>query len=114
MSNGFYINLENGEVNLDTNWFADKGFSEEQIIWAILHELSHFRDLSEDSKGVLGQFSYMENKAKEIGALMMKKWEEKYGKTDPEFIETLKKQSPISKKNPSKTMNQVEQAAYKM
>ncbi len=45
---------------------------------------------------------------------MMKKWEEKYGVSDPEFIEKLKKQRPVSKKNPQKTMNAVERAAYQI
>ena len=35
MSNGFYIDLENGTVNLDTKWFAEKGFSKEQIFYWI-------------------------------------------------------------------------------
>ena len=41
MSNRFFIDLETGEVNLDTKWFAEKGYSKDQILWAILHELSH-------------------------------------------------------------------------
>ncbi len=114
MSNGFYIDLENGVVNLDTKWFAAKGFSKEQILWANLHELSHFRDLSQDPERMMKNFEEIREQAKEIGAKMMEKWEQKFGTTDPEFVEKLKKQRPISKKNPSKTMNAAEQAAYKI
>jgi len=113
MSDGFYIDLENGEVNMDTKWFAEKEFSKEQIIWANLHELSHFRDLANDSEQMMKNFDYIGEQAKKTGAIMMDKWEEKYGATDPEFIENLKKQRPISKKYPNKTMNAVEQTAYK-
>ncbi len=114
MSNGFYIDLENGEVNLDTKWFAEKGFSKEQILWANLHELSHFRDLAQDPEKMMKNFDYIGEQAKKTGAVILKKWEDKYGANDPEFIENLKKQNPISKKEPSKTMNAVEQSAYKI
>ena len=98
MSNGFYIDLEKGVIHLDTKWFADKDFSETQIVWANLHELSHFRDLAEDSENMMGNFEYMRRCARKTGDFMMRKWEEKYGATDPEFIEQLKKQKPTSKK----------------
>ncbi|MEM4282832.1 MAG: hypothetical protein QXN89_04140 [Candidatus Woesearchaeota archaeon] len=114
MSNGFYIDLENGVVHLDTKWFAEKGFSVEQILWATLHELSHFRDLAQDPERMMRNFEYIREQAKRTGAIIMQKWEQKYGATDPEFIERLKKQRPISKKDPSKTMNAIEQAAYKI
>jgi hypothetical protein len=114
ISNGFYIDLENGEVNLDTKWFAEKGFSKEQILWATLHELSHFRDLADDLERMMKNFDYIKEQAKKTGAIMMKKWEDKYGASDPKFIENLKKQRPISKKDPSKTMSAVERAAYQI
>lgn len=114
MSDGFYIDLEKGEVNLDTKWFSEKGFSKEQILWANLHELSHFRDLAEDPKKVMENFEYIRSRAKKTGALIFRKWEDKYGASDPEFIENLKKQKPIGKKNPPKTMSAVERAAYKI
>jgi len=114
MSNGFYIDLEKGEVNLDTKWFAEKEFSSEQILWANLHELSHFRDLAEDPKQMMENFEYIRVQAKKTGALILQKWTEKYGASDPEFVENLKKQRPMSKKDSSKTMNAVEQAAYQI
>ncbi|MBI3627027.1 hypothetical protein HY224_03205, partial [Candidatus Uhrbacteria bacterium] len=44
-SDAFYIDLERGEVNLAAQWFAEKGYSPDQFVWACLHELTHFRDL---------------------------------------------------------------------
>ncbi|HLD26785.1 MAG TPA: vWA domain-containing protein [Patescibacteria group bacterium] len=114
MSNAFYIDFKKGEVNLDTKWFADKEFSKMMILWANLHELVHFRDLADDPEGMMRNFDYIRQKAKKTGVVMLKKWEEKYSATDPEFIERLKKQRPISKKDPSITMNAVEQAAYQV
>jgi len=115
ISNGFYINLEKGEVNMDAKWFSEKGFSREQILWACMHELSHFRDLAEDSDGVMKNFEYIRGCAKQTGEIMLKKWEEKYGASDPEYIETLKKQRPVNPKKPQgETMSAIEGSAYKI
>ena len=56
MSDAFYIDFENGVVNSDTKWFSIQGLSREQILWVDLHELSHFRDLAQDPKGVMENF----------------------------------------------------------
>lgn len=114
MSDSFYINLENGEVNMDAKWFAEKGFSRVQILWAVLHELSHFRDLAEDPERMMKNFDYLREKAKKTGALILKKWKEKYDATDPEFIEKIGKPKPISERDPTKTMNEAERAAYEI
>lgn len=113
MGTAFFIDLEKGEVNLDTRWFADKGFSKEQILWAMFHEVSHFRDLVEDNEAMMANFDYIRTQAKQTGAIMMQKWEEAIGAEHPDKLEKLKKQRPISKKHPHQTMNAVEQAAYK-
>lgn len=114
MSDAFKIDLENGEVHNATKWFKEKDFSKAQILWAKFHELSHFRDLKEDPEKMKENFDYIFKLAKKTGAVMMRKWEEKYGASDPEFVEKLKKQIPISKKNKTQTLNKVEQAAYKI
>lgn len=114
MSDGFYIDLEKGEVNSDTKWFAERKLSKIKILWAHLHEIIHFRDLVKDPKGIMGNFEYIRERAKETGALILQKWEAKYGTSDPEFIERLKKQKPVSEKHPERTMNAVEMAAYKI
>jgi len=115
ISDGFYIDLEKGEVNLDSKWFSEKGFSKEQILWGCLHELEHFRDLDADPKGVLKNFEYIRSQAKKTGEIILKRWEEKYGQSDPEFVENLKKQKPLNpKKTDGKTMNAVERSAYKI
>jgi transglutaminase-like putative cysteine protease len=51
MSDGFYIDLKNGVVHLDTKWFAEKAFSKEQILWATLNQLSIFSDIAADPDG---------------------------------------------------------------
>jgi len=112
MSDRFYINLENGEVNNDVRWYAEKDCSREQILWANLHELSHFLDLAEDQEGMNKNFDNIFDQAKKTGAMIEKKWQEKFGQTDPEFVEKMKKQQPISPKKPEKTMNASERAAY--
>lgn len=115
ISDDFFINLEKGEVNLDAKWFADKNCSKEQILWGCFHELEHFRDLDADSEGVMKNFEHIKKQAKKTGAEILKKWEEKYGASNPEFVENLKKQKPLNPKKPEKgTMNAVEISAYKI
>lgn len=115
LSDRFYIDLENGEVNLAAQWFAERGYSREQILWANLHELSHFRDLAEDPKRMMENFDYMQTQAKKTGAAIFAKWQQKYGASDPAFIDTLGKQQPINPKKPQAgTMNAAERAAYQI
>lgn len=108
----FFIDLELGEVNLDARWFEKRGYSLEQIRWALLHELTHFLDLANDSEGMMKNFDYIFAQAKKTGARMMNKWETACGESDAQFLATLKAQHPTSKKHPHKTMNAVERAAY--
>ena len=110
----FFIDLEKGEVNMDVRWFADRGFTREQILWAVLHELSHFRDLADDPERMMKNFDYIQSRARSTGAEMMKKWEAAFGTSDPEIIEKMKKQQPFSKRKPGQTMNSVERAAYQV
>lgn len=113
-SDRFQINLETGEVHLAASWFRDKRYSRDQILWANLHELSHFRDLAEDPEGVFKNYTYIKQSARKTGRVILKKWEDKYGASDPEFIARLKKQKPVSRKKPAETMNAAEQAAYQI
>ncbi|MDP3956347.1 MAG: hypothetical protein U1C12_01345 [Patescibacteria group bacterium] len=110
----FFIDLEKGEVNMDVRWFVDRGFTREQILWAVLHELSHFRDLVDDPEHMMKNFDYIQSRAKSTGAEMMKKWETAFGESDPEMIEKMKKQQPFSKRKPGQTMNSIERAAYQV
>lgn len=112
LSDACYINLDTGEVNLDTRWFAEKGCTETQILWACLHEVEHFLDLKRDPEGMERNREHIIANAKKTGAAMMKKWEEQFGATHPEVIELLKKQQPVSKARPDITLNAVEQAAF--
>lgn len=112
LSNKFYTDLEHGHVHMNTRWFAEKDATHEQILWAILHELSHFRDLAEDPQGMMKNFEYIKSQAKKTGAIMMKKWEAAYGQTDPEFIDELKKRPQTDARTAEESMNAVERAAY--
>lgn len=69
----FYIDLEKGEVSVNARWFAERGYTQEQILWAHLHELSHFRDLAEDTKGMEANFAYMKERARQTGSRIFEK-----------------------------------------
>lgn len=73
VGNAFFIDLEKGEVNVDARWFAEKGFTPEQILWAHLHELSHFRDLAEDTEGMKENFAYIKAQARKTGTRIFEK-----------------------------------------
>ncbi|MBA3732945.1 hypothetical protein H0W91_01045 [Patescibacteria group bacterium] len=110
LSDGFYIDLDSGEVNLDTKWFAGRGFSEDQILWATLHELSHFLDLADDPKGMMDNFSYVRQKAKKTGALLFKKFKDS-GIVPPEMLEKISEIYP-SEPGQEENLSPIENAAY--
>lgn len=101
LGSAFFIDLENGEVNEDIRWYANRGFTKVQILWAKLHELSHFRDLADDPDRMMRNFDHIQIMARVTGTAMMRKWEVAFGTSDPELIERLKKQMPFSKKKAS-------------
>jgi|GEM_PF-899131 len=113
MSNGFYIDLESGKVNLDIKWFREQGYTNDQIVWAVMHEISHFRDMAENPEGMMKNFGYIQDQARKTGDVILKKWEDAFGASDPEFVDSLRRQRPINPKKPEKgTMNRVQQGAY--
>ncbi len=111
---GYFFDHEKGEVNLDARWFAEKNCSEEQIIWGVLHELGHFRDMATDAEGYVSLHDHTLKMSRKTGALILKKWEEAVGVSDPEFIERMKKARPIRKEKPDETVNGAEASAYKI
>jgi len=114
MGNGFKIDFESGKVHFDTKWFVEHGFTEDQITWAVYHELCHFRDLAEDPDGLMKNFEYIRRQARETGQILEQKYEDKFGQSDPDYVAGIKKQRPIDSKDPSRgTMNGCEIAAYK-
>ncbi len=115
VSDKFMIDFENGEVHNDARWFADKGCSMQQVLWAKLHELSHFRDFADDTDGMLSNFDEMWDKAEVLGSQIYYRYQEVHADADEETLDALiKKNIPISQKDPNKKASPVELAAYKM
>jgi len=92
MSDGFFIDLEKKVVHLDTSWFYDRKCTKEQILWAVLHELTHFRDLVEDEKGLMDTFDYMEKQSEKSGQMIINQYK-KHFPNNPEYIDLLKKKN---------------------
>lgn len=109
-----HIELDKGLVVLATKWFAEKGLDESQLTWTVCHELEHFRDLAADPQRMLRNFDYITEQAKKTGQIIEKKLADKFGQSDPAFIEQNRKQRPFDPKNPSKTMSPIEMGAYKI
>ena len=47
---GFSFQPETGVITHDASWFEKRGFEPEAILFAIFHELTHFRDYRQDTK----------------------------------------------------------------
>jgi hypothetical protein len=111
----FAIDLKEGRIFFDGRWFVDQKYSKKQIIWAILHEIGHFVDMKNDPESKRENDNHILKRAREIGEIMMKKWKQKYGKSDPEFIDRISRQEPIScgSSGSREKLNKVESTAYK-
>lgn len=112
--NGFFTDLDTGVVNIDGKWFIEQGYSLRKIQWAVLHELGHFLDLAGDVEGMKRNHANKVKQAKKTGAVMMKKWVDKFGSTNPELIKKLQESQKIDKKSPPTVLNPVEQAGLRI
>lgn len=87
-SDHFSIDLKKGIVNLASDWFVKQGYSRSEIIWAISHEIAHFRDLAADPNRMMENFEYIGKKAKETGAIIAQRYEAETGeRADPQSAE---------------------------
>lgn len=113
-SNGFCYYPETNEIHLDLSFFIEKGYSSEQILWALYHEGSHFRDKRENPEAFLKNFENIrETGKKEISSILEKKYRDKFVKTHPEMMDNITKQRPIDKKKPEKgTMSSLDAVSY--
>jgi hypothetical protein len=84
VGDSFMIDYESGTVHLDGSWFHERGFSNEQILWACLHELSHFIDLTDDPEGMEDQHESLKARAKEKGEAFSVRLREILDLSDPE------------------------------
>lgn len=109
----FMIDLDEGIVSSDVRWFAERELTEAQIIWAHLHEITHFRDLAEDPKGMEKRFSYEIERACQTGEVLMQKWIEAAGSAEHPLIKNLKQTTPV-RKDWKIELNKTEVAALKM
>src|SRR3989344_4927864 len=108
-SDGFYMLFEKKEVHMNADWFADRKFSDQQLLWATYHELAHFYDFADDHKTILKKFEQMRESARETGATLA----EKYTQLRGEIPADLLAQKTIDAEHPERgTMNRFEQIAY--
>lgn len=87
--NGFMINFESKVVTLDVKdwqWAEEKKVNRTQILWSVLHELSHFHDLQENAKGMLENFDDLHAKAKTLAPKVIELWTAREGGTLPEYL----------------------------
>ncbi|MCC7522832.1 VWA domain-containing protein [Candidatus Uhrbacteria bacterium] len=109
----YAIDFESGKVYLDATTLHERKETEEQALWSVLHELSHFLDYVEDKKGILDNFKHIQRKAKKIAPKIERKVVEAFGESHPELVESIKKKQPSGSKT-LEPMSWAEQAGYKM
>lgn len=116
LGSGFYFDFQKGEVNLATDWFYKKGFSERQILWACMHEIAHFEDFKNDPERLIKNFDYIAEQARATGNIMLRKWEAVLDQNDPKqkaFLDSLKQTKPVNPERPEMgSFNQLAQSAY--
>lgn len=116
LGQAFYFDFQKGEVNLATDWFYNKGFSEKQILWACMHEIGHFDDFKNDPERLMQNFDHIADEARNTGNLMLKKWEAVLDQSDPKqkaFFDSLKQTTPANKNRPEMgSFNRLAQSAY--
>jgi hypothetical protein len=108
----FKIDTESGTIYNDVRWFTERDMSPDQIIWAYLHEITHFRDLREDKEGNEARRRYEVTKARATGLRIMEKWAQALPPDHPK-IEGLRKQIPLGSKDGTQ-LNRTEAAAFKI
>ena len=112
-SDGFYMLFEKKEVHMNADWFADRKFSDQQLLWATYHELAHFYDFADDHKAILKKFEQMQESARKTGTALAEKYTKLHNGALPKEATEWFKQKPINLKRPEKgTMNRFEQIAY--
>ncbi len=111
LSSGFFIDFEKGEIHMDVKWFAERNLSPDQIVWATLHELSHFLDLMDDPKGLLGNFEYIKQKTKATAEKIIQKYIDA-GAIDDLTLAHVTKRPPS--KDGKEQLTPVEQKIYKI
>ena len=110
---GFFFNLMNKEVTLDHEWFHEQGYSKEAMLWITLHELSHYHDFSASPEDMLKyNVDHCIKKARGIGDHILNILEEKFGDSNPDAIEALKREIPVGRKGGRKIRN-IDQAGMK-
>jgi hypothetical protein len=116
LGSAFYFDFQKGEVNLATDWFYKKGFSERQILWACMHEIAHFEDFKNDPERLIKNFDYIAEQARQTGDTMLRKWEAVLDQNDPKqkaFLDSLKQTKPVNPERPEMgSFNQLAQSAY--
>lgn len=107
----FFIDLKSGVINLDVkDWklAKERGLSEWQILWSVCHEISHFYDLRESPEQMLGNFEYLERRAKELEPQVLEILRQKL---DGELPEHLTREIPLGKKG-ERTMTPIQKFLY--
>lgn len=106
---GFYFELDTYTVYTDPTWFVKKGLTDVQYLWAVRHELGHFRDLAMDPEGMKKKFRDGEVKGREIGARLAEKFKASLDGKDKERLDAQLKQKPLNPRDSKRgTMNNFE------
>ena len=110
LGDGFYFNIESKEVSVDYSRFLEKeGYSEAQVLFTILHELSHYRDFCNSPENALRYIEYSMDKGREYGDQLLEKVRKKFGDSGTAPFE---REVPIGKKRKLREIDKIGQRAF--
>jgi len=102
---GFWFNGDKGIINLDPQWFIERGLGKKDIFWATLHEIRHFEDMRGNEESHEQLMMHCINKARQLGNRLLEKWQAVLDLSDPaqqDFFKSLTKELPFDPQKPSR------------
>jgi len=118
VGSGFWFNGDSGTINLDPQWFIERGLSKKDIFWATLHEIRHFEDMRGNEESHEQLVMHCIDKARQLGTSLLEKWQAALDLNDPaqqDFFKSLTKELPFDPQKPSRgTLPAYARPIYKM
>jgi hypothetical protein len=115
---GFWFDGDSGTINLDPQWFIERGLGNKDIFWATLHEIRHFEDMRGNEESHEQLVMHCIDKARQLGTSLLEKWQAVLDLNDPaqqDFFESLTKELPFDPQKPSRgTLRAYEKPLFKM
>ena len=95
---GFYFSSE-GVINLDPDWFLERGLDKEAVEWAMYHEARHTMDRRDNQEAYDQKLDFCVEKAETFLPTLLEKWEAVLDTSDDQqqaFLDSLSEKIPVT------------------